>query len=512
MNPPPREQSTALLAQLKRQMTRVGELPGFADTIRRIVDAMRAEEKGARERDMTDTVLQDVTLTQKVMRLANSPMYAMFGDSVDSVSRALYVLGTDAVGHLALGLTVLEQMDSSCPESGSARQEMERSRTASEIARQLTALVHPQSAERAAVCSILHGLGRLLLSYYLPQEWARVQALMSAESLDEAQAARRCLGLTPTEVGRHVAQDWGLPASITAVLRDVEPMQDADSDELSHDEWLAAMASYAGRCAQIVQAAPADEAHTLAPLQALSEEFSQCLKLPAEALFVTAQRVQAQARVAAAASKEVAPVEAAPAQLSVIDAKACEPLQQALGDISLLVGHANLGQLFQHTLDALQQAMGFQRATLFLRNTREQRFIARFFAGENTAALRTLTFADKPTQDTLGLILGSRRPTLISMSHIGRSLPHLPRWMDALTDRTPGFFALPVFAGKAPVALIYADWGRRRELPSICDEGFQLAGRLAQELERAVLQASPAAQTKPMRVPAAASVPLAVAG
>ncbi len=492
MNQPQRDTGTALLAQLKRQMARVGELPGFADTIRRIVDAMRAEEKGARERDMTDTVLQDVTLTQKVMRLANSPMYAMFGDGIDSVSRALYVLGTDAVGHLALGLTVLEQMDSNCPESASARQEMERSRTASEIARQLAVLVHPQSAERAAVCSILHGLGRLLLSYYLPEQWARVQALVASDSIDETQAAQRCLGLTPTEVGRHVAQDWGLPASITAVLRDVEPSGE-NGEEPSHDEWLAAVASYAGRCAQIVQNVSSDEPESMAPLQALSEKFSAVLRVEPQTMCATAQRVQAQARMKAAHEAAVLAEPAVPAESTFIDVKACEPLQRALEDITLLIGHANLGQLFQHGLDALHASMGFQRSALFLRNTREQRYVARFFAGENTKELRLLTFADKPSQDTLGLILNNARPALIAMTNVGRSLPPLPRWLDTLADGTSGFFALPVHVEMGIRDSLYGDWGRRRQLPRVCDEGLQMAGRLAQELARAVLQANASA-------------------
>lgn len=471
----------ALLRELDRRMSRVGELPGLSDTIRRIVDAMRAEG-GLRERDMTDTVLQDVTLTQRVMRLANSPMYAMFGDSVDSISRALYVLGTDAVGHLALGLAVLEQLDANCPGTALARDEMHRSRAAGEIARQLAGLAHPQSAERAAVCSILHGLGRLLVSYYLPERWAIVRAQVRTGTMDETEAARRCLGITPTEIGRHVAQGWGLPASITAVLRDLEPGR-AGTAALTHDDWLAAIASYAGRCAQIVHDSPHEDPATLASLRALGESFSGLLRLEPEVLCAAAQRVQAQVRLDAPRPVQAREPAQPPAR-NRIESDACAPMRHALGDIALLAGHANLGQLFQRGLDAMQETMRFRRSVLFLRNAREQRYVARMFAGADTGALRTLAFPD-PREDRLGEILAGKRAVSIASASIGRGLPSLPAWLERLTLGTPGFFALPVHAGSRPVALFYGDWGRKPEIPLVGVEVLRMATRLAQALGKA---------------------------
>ena len=71
-----------------------------------ILAAMSGEDE--REFSMTKTVLSDPTLTQCVLRLANSAMYSVFGQNINTVSKAVIVLGTDAIGHLALGLKLVE--------------------------------------------------------------------------------------------------------------------------------------------------------------------------------------------------------------------------------------------------------------------------------------------------------------------------------------------------------------------------------------------------------------------
>ena len=83
-----------------------GDLPGFSKVVGTILGAMRGEDD--REFNMTKTVLSDPALTQKVLRLANSPMYAVFGGGINTVSKAVIVLGTEAIGHLALGLKLID--------------------------------------------------------------------------------------------------------------------------------------------------------------------------------------------------------------------------------------------------------------------------------------------------------------------------------------------------------------------------------------------------------------------
>jgi len=54
-------------------------------------------------------IIEDFALTQKVLKLANSAMYAPFGAGTASVSSAMAVLGTEAVLHLVLGADLVSE-------------------------------------------------------------------------------------------------------------------------------------------------------------------------------------------------------------------------------------------------------------------------------------------------------------------------------------------------------------------------------------------------------------------
>ena len=84
----------------------------------------------------------------------------MFGE-INTVSRAVMVLGTESIGHLALGLKLVDSLATVSSSSAGVRTEMEKAVLAGHIARQVTAQASTRDAEEAVVCSLLHGLGRL---------------------------------------------------------------------------------------------------------------------------------------------------------------------------------------------------------------------------------------------------------------------------------------------------------------------------------------------------------------
>src|SRR5690606_1195873 len=158
-------------------LTRVrqrGDLPGFSKVVSAIVGAMHGEND--REFSMTKTVLSDPTLTQRVLRLANSAMYSAFGQGINTVSKAVIVLGTETIGHLALGLKLIDGLSAVLVGTSNTRDEMEKAVLAGQIARQVAASSTRRDTEEAVVCSILHSLGRLMVSFYLPEHWLKVQA------------------------------------------------------------------------------------------------------------------------------------------------------------------------------------------------------------------------------------------------------------------------------------------------------------------------------------------------
>src|ERR1700712_5469574 len=157
MTPPtptkPTSHGDVTLALLWERIRQQGDMPGFTKAVSAILGAMRGEDE--REFSMTQTVLSDPVLTQKVLRLANSGMYSAFGQRVNTVSKAVLVLGTEAIGHLALGLKLIEELSKSTPDSVQAHIEMEKAVLAGMVALQIAAAAATRDPEEAVVCSIL---------------------------------------------------------------------------------------------------------------------------------------------------------------------------------------------------------------------------------------------------------------------------------------------------------------------------------------------------------------------
>ena len=279
-----------------------GDLPGFSKVIGAIVGAMRGEDD--REFNMTRTVLSDPALTQRVLRLANSAMYSVFGQDISTVSKAVIVLGTDSIGHLALGLKLIEGLTGASANAQEARGEMERALMAGHIARQVASAATMYDSEEAVVCSMLHSLGRMMVAFYLQEMWQAIHVQVGGGAA-EADAAQAVLGLPLDAIGRLVAQRWGLPAPLVNTLRDVPPGPSVEP--LDHGDWLAAVSTLSTRCAAAVCATGADAQNAEATLASLSAGYASMLGLAPHQLIsaVGVARANAAAEAAVALPRTV---------------------------------------------------------------------------------------------------------------------------------------------------------------------------------------------------------------
>src|SRR5260370_25788281 len=126
----------ALLDRLWAQMRERGDFPMLSQSLRTTMAAVNNADL-----DLTavvQVVLSDFALTQKVLRLANSAMYMAFGGNVTTVTRALMVLGMDAVGHLVVGLKLVDHFHQSVPHRIDAKLELNRTLLSGAVARQVT--------------------------------------------------------------------------------------------------------------------------------------------------------------------------------------------------------------------------------------------------------------------------------------------------------------------------------------------------------------------------------------
>ena len=138
-----------LLDRLWARMNERGDFPLLSQSLRTTVAAMTNDDYDFSA--LVKVVLSDFALTQKVLRLANSAMYMAFGGNITTVTRALMVLGMDAVGHLVVGLKIVDHFHHSAPRRIDAKLELNRTMLSGCVARKLTERGDLRAGEEAVV-------------------------------------------------------------------------------------------------------------------------------------------------------------------------------------------------------------------------------------------------------------------------------------------------------------------------------------------------------------------------
>lgn len=429
-----------------------GDMPGFAKAITAILGAMRGEDDS--EFNMTQTVLSDPVLTQKVLRLANSGMYSAFGQHVNTVTKAVLVLGTEAIGHLALGLKLVEELSVASPGSSIAHIEMEKAVLAGMVAQQVAASAESRHAEEAVVCSMLHTLGRMMLTFYMPDRWALLQQRAGEGKEDDA--ALPVLGLSMEEVGRAAALHWGLPKNLINGLRSVAPPE--EGAEISHADWIAGLSTMSAKCADSLWH---DDEAGAAEVLRLTASYAAMLGVEPEKMMVAIER----AKAVAATDLSIAPLSKPAERRAKALAKTRQRaegnkiLLSGLADMRDMVGSASPGQMVSIALETVYQGLDFSRAVAFVRNRRENRYAAKMCFGEGTKELLgQMAFDDAYEPNVFHAALNSDRVIFIENAKDPKFAAKLPQWWKSTLSEARSFVILPLLANGQPAGFIYGDW------------------------------------------------------
>lgn len=184
------------------------ELPVLAATLGQIEKALTSDEYSTFA--LARVILQDPPLTTKVLRVANSAYYNPSGQSISMVSRAVLILGFDAVRAICTSIAVIDALL-----RGAVRtrllDEIARALYAAVIARHLATHRHDPAPEEVFVATLLGRLGHMVFwSLDEPEAEALDAELTGHEDNADAIETRR-LGFRLADLSEPLADLWGLP-------------------------------------------------------------------------------------------------------------------------------------------------------------------------------------------------------------------------------------------------------------------------------------------------------------
>ncbi len=429
-------------ALLKKRMSVKGDFPSLAKVVHDLAGMMQNEDKSITE--ITGAILSDFALTQKVIRLSNSPMYAGMGGEKSTVSRAAMVLGFDAIAHLALSIRFVDTLSASAPDTPSARMEMSKALIAGDIARNITNTANLLDAEEAVVCSLMHHLGRLLMAFYFPDEWVEIQKNATDFLLTEDQATLNIIGVSLDDISHEIASSWRLPKKIAnSMLLQSSP---EGTNIPGSWEWLRTIANFTGEAASVVVKKGADNAE----LEAIVSRYNHALMVPVASLMSSIN-----AAIAAADDfvmlENVADPHGKPANsVERLSKGVCE-LIDALRDGMSFGNGLNLA------LETMYCGMGFNRVAVFLRD--KDTFKGRIgFGALMPGILPRLTFSTIPTKDVFHVSLANKADIFIKDATEEKFVSSMPVWFTSSLPDVRAFILLPMIFNGQTVGLLYGDW------------------------------------------------------
>ena len=203
---------------LLRRMRHKSDFPALSESVGAITRLTSSETQSIS--DVSNTILKDFSLTNKILRMVNSAYYRQAGGgNISTVSRAVVVLGLDAVRNIAITVMLFDHLQNKT-NSNQLKDEFVRANLAAVLAKDIGSKISVRAeSEQVFICSMFHNLGRLLSQYYFPEESAEIRRLMQQKNCSEDAAALQVLGISHEDLGIAIAQTWGFPRLIVNSMR-----------------------------------------------------------------------------------------------------------------------------------------------------------------------------------------------------------------------------------------------------------------------------------------------------
>ena len=202
--------------ELCDKIKNIANLPTLPQVASHLMRIIRDPETSSS--DVAELVGQDLSLSAKVLRLANSAFYGV-PHSITNINSAIVVLGFKVIHTMILSLTVFDMF----PENRRKVELFDRrtfwmhSLSCGLAAKMLAFKIKKFTMfdpDEAFCAGLLHDIGKVVMEQYLHKDFHLALKTAHKENIPVYDAEKTVLGYTHTEIADVLISGWGLPLEI----------------------------------------------------------------------------------------------------------------------------------------------------------------------------------------------------------------------------------------------------------------------------------------------------------
>ncbi|OIR17772.1 HDOD domain protein [mine drainage metagenome] len=468
------------------------DFPALSTTIseiNRVVD-----DDAANNTLLAQSILHDFALTNKLLKLVNTVTYGQFGGQINTISKAVVILGFETVRNVAMTLILMDFLQNKA-QAAQLKDDVLATFFTGIISAHFSVENQTKNAEETMICSMFLNLGKLLASFYFFEESQQISQMIE-QGQSENDASIQILGISYSELGIGIAKSWNFPPRLIAGMRKLagdsiaKPKNELESlsvtVNLAHDlcdiasngnvvDKPAALRKLAKRYENAINISD----HQLrAAMDKGLEELNTRARIVGINLSQSAmmKRINTWAGVKTGGMQEKKHKDNTDALSGItqlvleadesaqengneqikIDPEAM--LTQGIQEITnTLVEEHQLNDVMQMVLETMHRSMGFNRTLLLVRDVKTNQMLTRFGFGQDIdAVLPKFRFPLDFTADVFHLALSKGADLLIEDISAENIVNKIPAWYKKIVS-SQSFILLPIIVNAKPVGIFYAD-------------------------------------------------------
>lgn len=190
---------------ITRREIKLPEMPSTAFELNEII-----ADPTASAHSIAEVVNKSPSLAALLLKIVNSSFYG-FPSKINSISRAVTIIGTREITGLALGLSIVKTFKDIPKEVMDVSSFLRHSIACGIISRILAARKNMPQTEQMFVGGLLHDIGRLIIYQYLPERAMTLLSLAAKSDKLLYQQENRILGGNHSLIGQYLLKEWKLP-------------------------------------------------------------------------------------------------------------------------------------------------------------------------------------------------------------------------------------------------------------------------------------------------------------